>query len=81
MSRRSPPTIESRPRRLVAYLRHNSGRIIVDSAVLAAWVLVTTTVFGWLGFPTWLLYVVLFLGVIAYDRVTPSWERPYQSPD
>ena len=76
-----PPRIESRTERLVAYLRHNRARMIVDVAVLAAWMLSTTTIFGWLGLPSWLLYVVLFTGVVVYSRVTPTWERPYRSPD
>ena len=76
-----PPRIESRSERLVAYLRHNRARMLVDVAVLTAWVLGTTTVFGWLGLPSWLLYIVLFTGVVVYSRVTPTWERPYRSPD
>ena len=76
-----PPRIESRTDRLAAYLRHNRARMVVDATVLAAWVLGTTTVFGWLGLPSWVLYVVLFTGVVAYSRVTPTWERPYRSPD
>lgn len=76
-----PPRIESRTERLVAYLRYNRARMIVDVAVLAAWVVATTTVFGWLGLPSWLLYLVLFTGVVVYSRATPTWERPYRSPD
>lgn len=75
------PKIESRSRRLVAYIDHNKGRIIVDLAILAAWLLVASSIFGLLGLPNWLLYVVLFVGVVLFSRVTPTWERPYQSPD
>ena len=75
------PLIESRPRRLLAYLRHNSGRMLVDAAVLLAWVLATAAVLDWLDQPRWLLYVVLFTGVVVYTRITPTWERPYRSPD
>lgn len=75
------PRIDSRTRRLVAYLRHNRSRIAVDAALLAAWVLATSTAFDILELPSWLLYVVLFVGVVVYTRITPTWERPYQSPD
>ncbi|MCL9813037.1 hypothetical protein [Natranaeroarchaeum aerophilus] len=76
-----PPTIRSRPRRLVSYLRHNRTRILTDTAVLVAWVLVVSSIFSWLDLPNWLLYVVIFAGVVVYARATPTWERPYQSPD
>jgi uncharacterized membrane protein len=75
------PVIESRRRRLVAYLRHNWSQMVVDAAILAAWLLVTTAAFQWLALPRWLLYVVVFVGVVAYARVTPTWKRPYRSPD
>ena len=73
-----PPAVESRRERLLAYLRHNWSRIVVDAAVLAAWLLVTTLVFQWFALPWWLLYVVVFVGVVVYTRVTPSWRRPYK---
>lgn len=76
-----PPRIDSRTGRLVAYLRHNRARMLVDVVVLTAWILGTTTVFGWIGLPSWLLYVVLFTVVVVYSRITPTWERPYRSPD
>jgi 1,4-dihydroxy-2-naphthoate octaprenyltransferase len=72
------PVVESRRERLLAYLRHNWSRIVVDAAVLAAWLLVTTLVFQWFALPWWLLYVVVFVGVVVYTRVTPSWRRPYK---
>lgn len=75
------PELQSHGARLVAYLRWNRSRMIVDLALLASWMLVTTTVFGAIGLPNWLFYVVLFAGVIVYSRITPSWERPYSSPD
>ena len=75
------PLIESRPRRLLAYLQHNRGRMLVDASVLIAWVLATAAVLDWLDQPRWLLYVVLFTGVVVYTRITPTWERPYRSPD
>ena len=76
-----PPTIRSRLRRLLAYLGHNRNRIVVDIALLTTWVLATSTAFSWLDLPNWLLYVVVFAGVVAYARFTSPWERPYQSPD
>lgn len=78
---RDPPRIESRTERLVAYLRHNGSRILVDVAVLVTWLLALSTAFAWFELPTWLLYVVLFAGVVSYTRITPTWERPYRSPD
>jgi uncharacterized membrane protein len=75
------PVIESRRQRLVAYLRHNWSLMVVDAAILAAWLVVTTAVFQWLALPSWLLYVVVFVGVVVYARLTPGWQRPYRSPD
>lgn len=73
--------IRSRPARLVAYLSHNGERMLVDLLVLGAWLLATTTLFGALGFPSWLFYLILLIGVIVYSRITPPWTRPYRSPD
>lgn len=75
------PELQSRWRRLVAYLRYNSEQIVVDVAILSAWTLASATVFQLLGLPRWLHYLVLFLGVVAYSRLTPTWRRPYESPD
>lgn len=76
-----PPRIESRTGRFVEYLRYNAGRMAVDVAVLFAWITATTTAFATLELPIWLLYLVLFTGVVVYTRLTPPWERPYRSPD
>lgn len=76
-----PPRMESRTDRLVAYLRHNGSRMVVDLVVLLTWILALSATFAWMELPTWLLYVVLFAGVVAYSRITPTWERPYRSPD
>ncbi|OVE83971.1 hypothetical protein [Natronolimnobius baerhuensis] len=75
------PLVESRARRLLLYLKHNRGRIVADGALLLGWVLAATLIFDWLEQPTWVLYLVLFIGVVAYTRITPTWERPYRSPD
>ncbi len=75
------PRIETRRKRLKEYLRHNGGRILVDSAILATWIIVAVTIFEWIDYHRWLLYFMVFLGVLIYSRVTPTWERPYTSPD
>lgn len=75
------PLLESRPRRLLAYLRHNRDQLVVDAAVLLTWIIVSAALFRWLGLPQWLHYLVLFIGIAVYSRVTPNWERPYRSPD
>jgi len=75
------PEVGSRRGRLAAYVRHNGERMVVDVAILAAWVVASAAVFGWLGVPQWLHYLVLSLGVVAYARLTRTWERPYESPD
>lgn len=73
------PRIESRWRRLLAYLGHNRDQIVVDATILLAWIIVSAAVFRWLTLPQWLHYLVLFVGVAIYSRVTPNWERPYRS--
>ena len=73
--------IESRRRRLCAYLRHNGERICRDAIVLSTWALVMAVWAQGLGLPRWLCYLVTFAGVVAYTRVTSPWRRPYGSPD
>jgi hypothetical protein len=73
------PVIERRHRRLVAYLSHNRHQLLVDAAILLAWMVGSATLFRRLALPPWLHYLVLFLGVVIYARVTPNWERPYRS--
>lgn len=53
----------------------------VDILVIGAWVILNWSVFSWFSLPTWALYVIIFAGVIVYSRITPTWERPYRSPD
>lgn len=76
-----PPRIDSRTRRLLAYFRHNRDQLVVDAAVLLSWVVVSAALFRWLTLPQWLHYLVLFVGIAVYSKLTPNWERPYRSPD
>lgn len=76
-----PTEVRSRWGRLRAYLSHNGLRILVDLVVMVAWVVASWSVFELLALPQWLLYLVLFSGVIVYAYLTPPWERPYRSPD
>lgn len=75
------PVIYSRSRRLLAYLRHNRDQLLVDATVLLAWLIGSTWLFRWLMFPQWAHYIVLFIGIFIYSKVTPNWERPYRSPE
>ncbi|MFW6437314.1 MAG: hypothetical protein ACOCYZ_06745 [Halococcoides sp.] len=75
------PTIESRTGRLLAYLASNRDQLIVDAAVLLAWIVVSATAFRVLALPQWAHYLVLFVGIAVYAKLTPSWERPYRSPE
>jgi hypothetical protein len=73
-----PSTTETRTRRLVAYLRQNRDQMVVDAAVLLSWIVVSAALFRFLSLPQWLHYLVLFVGIGAYSRLTPDWERPYR---
>lgn len=75
------PVLESRCRRLGAYLRHNGERICRDTIVLASWALVMTIWIQGFGVPRWLCYLATFVGVVGYTQVTSPWVRPYVSPD
>lgn len=75
------PVLESRRRRLRAYLRHNGERICRDTAVVLTWALVMTIAFQGLGLPRWIQYLGTFVGVVVYTRATMPWSRPYTSPD
>lgn len=80
-SREERPLIESRWRRLRAYLRHNQEQIFIDGLLLLSWILLLSGISAWFGLPRWLFYIVLFVGVVVYTRSTPTWVRPYRSPD
>ncbi|GAB3413886.1 hypothetical protein GCM10027435_08360 [Haloparvum alkalitolerans] len=73
------PFVASRRKRLLGFLRHNRDRLIVDAALLLAWIVASASLFGRLGLPQWLHYLVLLVGVGAYALATPTWERPYRS--
>lgn len=75
------PVLESRRRRLRAYLRHNGERICRDTAVALTWALAMTLVAQELGLPRWVQYFLTFVGVVIYTRATTPWSRPYTSPD
>lgn len=75
------PLIESRWRRLRAYLRHNRELFLIDGVLLFSWILLISGISGWFDLPRWLFYVVVFAGVVVYTQLTPSWVRPYRSPD
>ncbi|MFW6448238.1 MAG: hypothetical protein ACOC0X_01720 [Halobacteriota archaeon] len=75
------PVIEARHRRLVAFLRYNRDQLVVDAAILLTWIVVSAVVFRWLDLPQWLHYVVLFVGIYVYAKITPEWDRPYRGPD
>lgn len=75
------PLVESRLERLLAYLRYNREQLVVDAAILLAWLVVSAALFRWLSLPSWLHYLVLFIGIAVYSNLTPNWERPYRSPD
>lgn len=75
------PGLDTRRERLVAYLRHNRDAMVVDCAMLLAWVAVTTLVFRVLTVPLWPYFLLLFVGTFAYARLTPGWERPYRPVD
>jgi len=72
--------MDARRKRLLAYLSHNRSQLVVDAAVLLTWLVGSAALFRWLGLPVWLHYLVLFIGVVVYARVTPNWVRPYRSP-
>jgi len=75
------PIIESRFWRLFAYLRYNRDQLVVDVAVLLSWLVVSAALFRWLALPQWLHFLVLFVGIAAYSKLTPDWERPYRPGD
>ena len=70
------PVLEPWVRRLGAYLRHNSDRIVVDGTILLAWIVVSAALFRWLVIPRWLHSLVLLVGIVVYSVVTPGWDRP-----
>lgn len=75
------PLLVSRRARLVAYLVHNKSQILVDTFLLATWIIIVSGVFTYLWLPRSIYYIVLFLGVFLYSLLTQPWERPYESPD
>jgi len=74
------PALESRTRRLIAYILHNRDQLVVDTAIVLTWLLVSAALFRRLALPPWLHYLVFFVGIVAYAWITPDWERPYSDP-
>lgn len=49
------------------------GRILVDLLIVSLWVLFLTLFFLETGWPGWVFYAVLLLGVALYVSVTARW--------
>jgi uncharacterized protein (DUF983 family) len=62
-------------RRATAFLRANRDQLVVDAMVMFAWIVVSAALFRELALPRWLHYLVLFVGVVIYSRLTPNWQR------
>lgn len=67
------PILARRHRRLVALLRDNVDRILVDTAVLCAWLLTTLVAYRAVGVRRWMLYVVVCVGIVGYAQMTRSY--------
>lgn len=76
-----PSRVDSQSDRLLAYLAHNRSRLLVDVVSLSAWTSLAVTLFVFMNYPRWLLYLVVMFGVVVYTRITPTWEPPDGSPD
>lgn len=50
--------------------------MILDAVILASWIVLATEVFRLVRVPRWAQYLLLFTGVVAYERVTRTWEGP-----
>ena len=62
--------------RAIEFINRNREQIVVDLAIMLAWIVGSTALFHWLSIYQWLHYLVLFAGVAIYTRLTPAWERP-----
>jgi uncharacterized protein (DUF983 family) len=62
-------------RRATAFLRANRDQLVVDAMIIFAWIVVSAALFRELALPRWLHYLVLFVGVVLYSRLTPNWRR------
>ncbi|ADD05879.1 uncharacterized protein Nmag_2316 [Natrialba magadii ATCC 43099] len=49
------------------------GRVIADAILIGAFVLLLTLLFLQTGWPRWVFYAVLFLGVAGYVSITRPW--------
>lgn len=50
-------------------------RMVADATVLLVWIVVSMALFGRLGMPQWLHYLVTFGGVAVYVTLSPDWNR------
>ncbi|MHB9287799.1 hypothetical protein ACKVMT_12270 [Halobacteriales archaeon Cl-PHB] len=48
-------------------------RFLRDLLVVAGWVLVVTLAFFYAGWPAWLYYLAVGLGVVGYSLATAPW--------
>lgn len=72
---------ESWWRRAFAFLRANRDQLVVDAIIIFTWIVVSAALFRELSLPRWLHYLVLFVGVVIYSRLTPNWERSARPVD
>jgi hypothetical protein len=75
-SRRSNRTVAT----LIA-LATAGSRLAVDALIVGLWVLFLTLLFLTTGWPRWLFYLLLFVGVGLYVQFTASWLRSTSSTE
>ena len=57
-----------------AVLESSGVRLLVDVAVVIAWIAVATAAFRTAGWPVTAYYAVVFAGVLAYSLAIDPWE-------
>lgn len=57
-----------------AALPSGGARLLVDVAVVLAWIAVVTATFRTAGWPLTAYYAVVFVGVLAYSLAIDPWE-------
>lgn len=65
-----------RTRSAVRVLAANRRRLAVDAVVVAAWTVLLLGVVTRLGWPRWMYYAVLLLGVVVYTVTFGSLRAP-----
>lgn len=67
---------DGRVRRALRFAAANRRRFVADAVVVSAWTVLLLGVVTRLGWPRWMYYAVLLVGVVVYTTAFGAWRAP-----